>query len=61
MCGEISRLRSYEQDIRTGSYDSPFEHPGKDPFFWHDTVSGLIIDRAAVVALLADLGDLQEC
>src|SRR6185369_9199350 len=36
------------------------EYPGKDPFLRHYAIAGLVIDGAAGMALLADLGHFQE-
>jgi len=49
-----------EFDRVIASNGTLFEHPGKDPFAGHDAVTGLVIDCAAVVALLADLGDFHD-
>ena len=37
------------------------QHPGKHALPGHDAVAGLLADDAVVVALLADLGQLQHC
>jgi hypothetical protein len=47
-------------DAITGLHRASFEDNGKDPFPRHDTIPGLMIDRTAVVALLADLGHFQH-
>lgn len=36
------------------------QDPGKNSFFGHDAVAGLVEDGASRVALLADLGNFQE-
>jgi hypothetical protein len=36
------------------------DNPGKDPFLGHDAVTGLVIDGATSVTLLANLGDFQQ-
>lgn len=54
------RLRGNEQDVRTGGYDSPLENPREDTLFWHDAVSGLVVDRTAGVAFFPDLGDFEK-
>ena len=57
---EHKTLLFQEQDIRAGGHNSPLEHPGKDSLFWHDTVTGLVVDGAAVMTFLSDLGNLKQ-
>jgi hypothetical protein len=49
----------YDFDRIIASNGTLFEHPGKDPLAGHNAVSGLVIDRAAVVPHLSggDVGD----
>jgi len=47
-------------NCRAGTNRSAAKHPGEDPFFGHDAVSGLMVYGTAAVAFLANLGDFNQ-
>ena len=47
-------------DLITAANFTLFQNPCKDSLARHDAVSGLVIDSAFIVALLADLGDFDQ-
>src|SRR5690606_24771786 len=50
----------YDGDLVTHGYIAALDHDGEDTLLGHDTVTGLIVDGALGVALLADLRHLEE-
>jgi hypothetical protein len=59
-CAAVQRLWFYKDNSGSGSDNATGEHSGKDSLFRHDAVTGLVINRTAGVAFLADLGDFQQ-
>lgn len=60
--GMAARFRSVADDgdgVSRGD-GAPRLDDREDPFLGHDAIASLVIDGAAIVTLLADLGDLQQ-
>src|SRR5208283_4585219 len=50
----------YQHDFIPATNNPSSDHPGKNSLARHDAVSGLIVDCALFVALLANLGDFNK-